>query len=83
MLPKMTVYFQPTCGPCRDFKKWLDENNISYIGKDVSNDIEAFNEFQSKGFQFTPTTIIVKDNKEHVVIGFNKPKIKQLLGLIH
>ncbi|MCM3024987.1 glutaredoxin family protein [Heyndrickxia ginsengihumi] len=79
-MAKMIVFFHPTCGPCHELKKWLNEKNIEYVSKDASES-ENYEEFQSKGFQFTPTSIIVdENNKEHIVIGFNKSKIEQLLS---
>lgn len=77
----MTVFSQPTCGPCNEFKKYLNDKNITFTDKDVTADPDAGEEFISKGFQFTPTSIIEVDGETHTIVGGNLPRIEELLGL--
>ncbi len=61
---------------CGKVKEFLHQKGIAYTEKDISNDDAAFNELTGKGFFATPVTMIDGD----AVVGFNKPKLEQLLG---
>lgn len=75
----MTVYTQTSCGPCVDFKKALEQNNINYTNKDVEVDLEARKEFLDKGFNFTPTTVIEIDGDTQTLFGADIGKVLALL----
>ncbi|WP_057915858.1 glutaredoxin family protein [Peribacillus muralis] len=77
----MTLYSMPHCGPCNEFKQWLREQNISYLDKDITNDLEVDKEFKNLGFMYTPTTIIKVNSEEHTIVGANIKKISELLSL--
>lgn len=76
---KMTVFSQPTCEPCNEFKKQLKDKNIVFTDKDVTSNPEAGEEFLSKGFQFTPTSIIEVDGETHTIVGGNLARVDELL----
>jgi len=75
---KVIVYSTPVC-PCCDFaKQFLKENNIDFEVIDVSKDQDKAQEMIQKSGQMSVPVIDV-DGK--IVVGFNKAKLKELLGL--
>lgn len=79
---KITIYSTEFCGFCKLLKQYLDENNIEYKDVDVSSNEEVQKEMIEKSGQTgVPVSIIEKDGEEEVVVGFQKEKIDELLGL--
>ena len=79
---KIKVYSTPTCGYCKLAKQYFDEKNVEYEDIDVSSDEKAQEEMISKSKQMgVPVIIINKDDKENVIIGFDKNKINELLEI--
>ena len=58
-------------------KEFLHQKGVAYIEKDVSKDDQALDELLEKGFAATPVTMIDGE----AVVGFNRAKLEQLLGL--
>jgi len=75
---KVIVYSTPTCPYCDFAKDFLKENNIEFEAVDVSVDQERAQEMIQKSGQMAVPVI---DVDGQIVIGFNKAKLKQLLGL--
>ncbi len=72
------VYSTPTCSWCTRLKNYLKENNIKFKDIDVSKDQKAAEEMVKRsGQQGVPQSII----GGQVIIGFDKAKIDNLLGL--
>jgi glutaredoxin len=57
-------------------KEFLHQKGIPFVEKDVSKDDAALDELLGKGFAATPVTIIDGE----AVVGFNRPRLEQLLG---
>ncbi len=75
---RVTVYSTPTCSWCNTLKSWLRQNKIQYTDIDVSRDQHAAEELVKRtGQQGVPQT----DINGEVVVGFNQPRLKELLGL--
>lgn len=75
---RVTVYSTPTCSWCNTLKSWLRKNGIPYSDIDVSRDERAAQELVRRtGQQGVPQTEI---NGE-VVVGFNQPRLKELLEI--
>lgn len=72
------IYTTPTCAYCKMAKEYFKSKNLNYEEYDVSKDIPRQKEMIEKTGQFSVPVIDI-DGK--VVIGFDKPKINQLLGL--
>jgi glutaredoxin 3 len=73
----VTLYTTPTCGFCRQLKNYLSQRGVAYTEYDVSRDREAAMEMvRVSGQQGVPVTVI----DGQVVVGFNRPRIDQLLG---
>ena len=82
-MAKIKVYSTPTCVYCNMLKGFLTDNKIEFENIDVSTDQKAGQEMIEKSGQMgVPVSIITTDdNKEEVIIGFDKAKISQLLGI--
>ena len=57
--------------------EFLSQRNIDYIEKNIRTDLDAMQEMVEINSQSTPTTVIDGD----VIIGFDKGKISEKLGL--
>ena len=77
-MANVKIYSTPTCPYCKMAKQFLTENNIQFEDTDVSSNQSAAQEMISKSGQMG---VPVLDIDGQIVIGFNKAKIKQLLGL--
>ena len=75
---KVRVYSTPTCPYCIRTKQFLKENNIEFEDIDVSTNQQASQEMVDKSGQMG---VPVLDINGEIVVGFDKDKISQLLGL--
>lgn len=76
-MKKVTIYTTPTCGYCRMAKDYFKEEGVEYEEKDVSVDAKAREEMVNKTNQMGVPVIEVG---EDIIIGFNKPKLIELLS---
>lgn len=72
------VYGTISCVYCRMAKEFFKDNKIEYTEKDVSTDEDARNEMIKITGQ---SGVPVIDIGGEIIIGFDKEKIKELLGL--
>ncbi len=77
-MQKVAVYSTPTCHFCNMAKEYFKANGIAYESFDVSVDADKRKEMMEISGQLGVPVITVDNN---VVIGFNKPKLAQILGL--
>lgn len=76
--PQVTVYSTPTCHFCALAKTYFAEHNIPFVNHDVATDFEKRQEMiEMTGQMGVPVIRIGND----VIIGFDKPKIAELLGI--
>ena len=75
---KVKIYSTPTCPFCIRTKQFLKDNNIPFEDTDVSNNDEAAEEMIKKSGQMG---VPVLDIDGEIIVGFDKEKIKQALGL--
>ncbi len=75
---KVIIYSTPTCPYCIRAKQFLKENNIDYLDFDVSGDQQKAEEMIQKSGQMG---VPVLDIDGEIIIGFDKEKITQALGL--
>jgi len=78
MPDKILVYTTPSCPYCIRAKEFFKENNIEFENVDVSTNQEKAQEMIRKSGQMGVPTI---DIDGEIVVGFDKEKIKSLLGL--
>lgn len=75
---KVTVYSTPSCSWCTTLKNYLKEKGITFRDIDVSRDQKAAELMVKKsGQQGVPQT----DINGNIIIGFDKNRIDQILGL--
>lgn len=77
-MKQVTIYSTPSCGWCKTAKQYFSENNVSYLEKDVASDQEARSEMLAKSKQMGVPVI---DIDGEIVIGFNQPRLAQLLEI--
>lgn len=75
---KVKVYSTPTCPYCIRTKQFLKENSVGFEDIDVSTNKQAGQEMIEKSGQMG---VPVLDINGEIVVGFDKDKISQLLGL--
>jgi glutaredoxin-like YruB-family protein len=78
MAKSVIVYSTPSCPWCIRVKQFLKENNILFLEWDVSVDKVAADEMVKKSGQMG---VPVLDIDGEIIVGFDKDKIKQLLGI--
>ena len=74
----ITVYSSNGSQYCVRLKEWLEENNITYINKDI-NEEHVLKEFKQFNIHAIPFTLVVTDNKVEGTIGYQPGKIKAIL----
>lgn len=76
--PRVIVFSTPTCVYCNAVKQYFRQKGIKFRDVDVSRDpIAARDMVRRSGQQGVP----VIDIGGRIVVGFDRPKIDQLLGL--
>jgi len=75
---KVEVYSTPTCMYCNLLKDFLKEKDVEFTEINVAEDEEKRTYIVEKSGQMGVPVILID---EEVVIGFNKDKISELLGL--
>jgi len=78
MAKTVKVYSTSTCPWCIRAKQFLKENNIDFQNIDVSINQQAVDELMQKSGQMG---VPVLDIEGEIIVGFDKDKIKQSLGL--
>lgn len=76
----VSIYTTPTCTYCKMAKAFFAENNVPYSEHDVGpqGDAARRQEMIEKSGQMGVPVIMVGDD---MVIGFNKAKLQELLGI--
>lgn len=78
MAKQVKIYSTPTCPYCLRAKQFLQENNIIFQNLDVSTDQQAAEEMVRISGQMG---VPVLDIDGEIIVGFDKERIKQTLGL--
>jgi glutaredoxin len=63
---------------CKRTEEFLRAKGVEFTARNVAEDEEAFAELERIGTMTTPVTVI---GGEEVVVGFDRRKLEQLLGL--
>ncbi|MBI2625590.1 glutathione S-transferase N-terminal domain-containing protein [Candidatus Parcubacteria bacterium] len=77
-MPNVTVYSTPSCPYCHMAREYLRANKVEFSDIDVSLDNRALDEMVAKSGQIG---VPVLDINGQVIVGFDKPRIAQALGL--
>ena len=75
---QVTIYSTPTCVYCKLAKAYFKENGVKYTEFDVASDHEKAEQMIERSGQMGVPVIEI-DGK--IIVGFDKPSIKQALGL--
>jgi glutaredoxin-like YruB-family protein len=76
--PRVIVFSTPTCTYCNLAKKYFRQNKVRFRDVDVSRDQAAARDMVRRSGQMGVPVI---DIGGKIIVGFDKPKINQLLGL--
>ncbi len=74
----VTIYSTPSCHFCHMAKDFFKEKNIAFTDYDVAADMDKRKEMVEISGQMGVPVITIGDK---LIIGFNKPKIAELLGV--
>jgi glutaredoxin 3 len=77
-MKNVTIYSTPSCHFCHMAKDFFKENNVAFTDFDVASDPAKRAELVEKSGQLGVPVIIIDSD---LIVGFNKPKIVELLGL--
>lgn len=77
-MKNVIIYSTPSCGWCKAAKQYFTEHNVAYTEKDVAADVFARDEMLQKSKQMGVPVI---DIDGEITIGFNQPRLAQLLGI--
>jgi glutaredoxin 3 len=78
MAKNVLVYSTPTCPYCIRAKQYLKDSGIAFRDIDVSADETAGEEMIKKSGQMG---VPVLDIEGEIIVGFDKPRIQQALGI--
>lgn len=77
-MKNVIIYSTPSCGWCKAAKQYFTEHNVTYTEKDVASDAFARDEMLAKSKQMGVPVI---DIEGEIVVGFNQPRLAELLGV--
>ncbi|MSU55956.1 MAG: glutaredoxin family protein [Candidatus Taylorbacteria bacterium] len=77
-MAQVTIYSTPACVYCNAAKAFFKEKDVAYTEHNVAIDQDKRKEMIEKSGQMGVPVI---DIDGQLVVGFNQPKIKQLLGI--
>lgn len=77
-MKEVTIYSTPTCHFCHMTKDFLNEKNIPFKDYNVAIDLEKRQEMVDKSGQMGVPVIVIG---EDVMVGFNKEKLSEALGI--
>ncbi len=79
---KIKLYKTTTCPYCHMETQWLKEKGVEFEEIYVDQDPAKAEELVHKSGQMgVPVTEVIKDGASHYVLGFDQPKLTQLLNL--
>jgi glutaredoxin-like YruB-family protein len=78
MAKSVTVYSTPTCPFCIRAKQFLKDSNIEFTNFDVGSDQSKAQEMIKKSGQMGVPVIDIDGT---IIVGFDKEKIKETLGI--
>ena len=77
-MAKVKIYTTPSCVYCKMAKEFFKNNNVEYEEKNVAADAASREEMIAKSGQMGVPVIDI-DGK--FVIGFDEPRLKEILGV--
>lgn len=80
-MPKVTIYFSPTCPHCHNALAFLDDKKVKYTKLSVDEDKNAHEAVEVSGQMGVPVIVVENDGKKEIIVGFDPEKISSALGL--
>lgn len=81
-MTNVIIYTTPTCAYCKMAKEFFTKNNVGYQEINVAADQAAARTMIQKSGQLgVPVISIEKDGQEEITVGFDQPRLSQLLGI--
>ncbi len=77
-MPKIKVYSTPACPYCHLLEDYLRNHDFTFESADVSRDKKALEELQQKTDSLSVPVI---DIDGEIIVGFDKPKIDEILNI--
>jgi glutaredoxin 3 len=77
-MKKVSIFTTPTCVYCKSAKEFMKEKNVPFTEYNVAADAEKRQEMIEMTGHMGVPVIMVDDQ---VIIGFDKPKLAQALGV--
>lgn len=77
-MPKVKIYTTSSCVYCKMAKEYFKKNNVAFEEHDVLADLTARKEMVDASHQLGVPVIKIDD---HVVVGFDRETLAQLLGI--
>jgi len=78
-MKKVEIYSTPTCHFCHMAKDFFEANKIPYTEYNVASDLEKRKEMVRLTNQMGVPVIVIDGDW---AVGFNKPNVAKMLGLI-
>ena len=75
--PPVEIFVTEWCPHCKRLERFLQSNNIEFTKYDVERDTVGQSKLSAIGGRGVPVVTV----GDEVVMGFNEPRLKQLLGL--
>lgn len=82
-MPKpVTIYTTRTCGFCKATKEFFAAHNVVYSEVDVGGDpVRAREMIEKSGQMGVPVTVIGEGGDEVIVVGYDKSRLAEALGI--
>jgi glutaredoxin-like YruB-family protein len=77
-MKQVEIFTTPSCVYCKATKEFFAQNGIQYAEHNVATDLEKRKEMVEKSGQMGVPVILVDGE---LVVGFDKPRLTELLGL--
>lgn len=74
-MPKVTIFSQPGCVPCKKVKTWFDAKGVEYTERDITVDPSALQHIRNLGHMGVP----VIETSEKSWVGIDLNNMKELL----
>lgn len=58
---------------------WLSQHGIAFEERDITQNQGWIDELMALGASATPTTVVEWDEQREVIVGFDQPKLAELL----
>ncbi len=62
---------------CMRVKEFLSRNKVEFEDRNIAADATVLEELEKLGYATTPVTVVDGE----IVVGFDQPRLKELLGL--